>query len=201
MLKINRKQKAILATGGAFLAVLWSWTFVLRATTWLDKPAIVCKTFPTQAAAYPGKVTICLNEIVRPWDEMSEDADYQVSLWNPTAKIRADLLMRVSIPVQKRKLSIFWRVEKAQVYDERGIQVEEKTSRYTSGHPVYMPPDVIEPVWWWLVSLSRQYPSPRPDHETVVDGVVERASRVVATVTAVALTLYRFIQASGDDPQ
>ena len=75
---------------------------------------------------------------------MSEDADYQISLWNPTAKIRADLLMRVSIPDKKRKLSIFWRVEKAQVYDQRGIQVEEKASRYTSSHPVYMPEDVIE---------------------------------------------------------
>ena len=197
MIKVNRKQKVILATGAAVLGIIWGVTFVLRATTWLDKPPIVCKFFPTQSAAYPGKAKVCLTEIVRPWDELSEDADYQISLWNPTAKIRADLLMRVSIPDKKRKLSIFWRVEKAQVYDHRGIQVEEKASRYTSSHPVYMPPDVIEPIWYWLVDLSRQYPSPKPDHETVVDGVVERVSRIVATVTAAGITIYRFVAASG----
>ena len=198
MIQVNKKQKIILATGAAVLGCIWGVTFVLRATTWLDKPPIVCKFFPTQSAAYPGKVKVCLTEIVRPWDELSEDADYQVSLWNPTAKIRADLLMRVSIPDKKRKLSIFWRVEKAQVYDQRGIQVEEKASRYTSSHPVYMPADVIEPLWYWLVHLSRQYPSPKPDHETVVDGVVERVSRIVATLTAAGITLYRFVAASGE---
>jgi hypothetical protein len=199
MMKVNTKQKVILATGGAFLAFLWGVTFVLRATTWLDKPPIVCKTFPTQSAAYPGKAKVCLSEIVRPWDEMSEDADLQISLWNPMAKVRTDLFMRVSIPIQRRKLSIFWRVERAQSYNRRGIQISEANQRYTSSHPRHMPADIIEPVWWWLVDLSRVYTSPRPDYETIVDGVVERVSRVIATVTALGLTIYRFMAASGEE--
>jgi len=183
--------------GGGVLTVIWGITFVLRATTWLDKSPISCKAFPTKDSAYPsGKAKICLSEIVRPWDEMSEDADYQISLYNPTAKIRADLQVRVSIPTAPRKLSILWRVEKVQVYDQNGIQVEESTARYTSSHPKYIPVDVIQPVWLWLVALSRMYPSPKPDYETIVDGVVERTSRIVATVTAAGITAWRFFHAA-----
>ena len=197
-MQINRRQKIVLMVGGGVLATIWGFTFTLRATTWLDRPPIACKTFSTKDPAYPtGKLQVCLSEIVRPWDELSEDADYQISFYNPTAKVRADLQLRISIPATKRKLSILWRVEKVQVYDNRGIQAEESTHRYTSSHPRFIPADVIEPVWWWLAGLARSYPSPKPDYETIVDGVVERTSRTVATITAAGLTVWRFIQASG----
>jgi hypothetical protein len=200
-MQINRRQRIVLMVGGGVLAVIWGFTFTLRATTWLDRPPIACKLFPTKDLAYPtGKVRVCLSEIVRPWDEMSEDADYQISLYNPTAKVRADLQMRISIPIERRKLSILWRVEKVQVYDNRGVQVAESTLRYTSSHPRFMPADITFPVWWWLVGMARIYPSPKPDYETIVDGVVERTSRTVATVTAAGLTIWRFIQASSEEP-
>jgi hypothetical protein len=40
------------------------------------------------------------------------------------------------------------------------------------------------------------YPSPKPDYETIVDGVVERTSRIVATVTAAGITAWRFFHAA-----
>jgi hypothetical protein len=197
---INRRQKVVLLTGGLFLILLWGLTFVLRATTWLDRPAITCKFFPTKSLAFPSnRATVCLTEIVRPWDELSEDGDYQLSIYNPTSRIRTDVSMRVSIPIQRKKLSIFWRVERAQSYNFHGIEIGEESQRYTSNHPKFIPSDITEPVWWWLVGLSRVYTSPRQDYETIIDGVVERTSRVIATLTAAGLTIYRFIAASGEN--
>ena len=196
-MKINQKQKIILAIGGGFLASLWGATFILRQTTWLDKPALTCRTFLTKSQAYPtGKVKICLTEIVDPFSSLSEDALYQISFTNPTIKRRIDLTMRVSIPATPRKLTIFWRVTRAQLYNPSGVLVKSSEDRYTSSHPRYLPADVVEPVWWWLVQMARLHTEPQPDLETVIDGVVERFSRAAATITAGGLTIWRFLNAA-----
>jgi hypothetical protein len=146
-IKINPKQKVILATGGAVLAVLWGITFVLRSTTWLDRKPLTCRSFLTTNQAYPSKqIKICLTEVVEPFNPLSEDALYQISFTNPTIKRRIDLSMRVSVPDKPRKLTIFWRVIQVQLYNSNGVLVKSSQDRYTSGHPRYLPVDVIEPV-------------------------------------------------------
>ena len=39
MIKVNRKQKIILAVGGGFIAILWALSFIVKQTSWLDRPA------------------------------------------------------------------------------------------------------------------------------------------------------------------
>ena len=198
MIKINQKQKAILAVGGGFLTILWGLSFIVKQTSWLDRPAIICNTFPTKSKAFPAKqVKICLTEIVTPFNRLAEDADYQISFYNPTIKRRIDLTMRVSIPSVFRQLSILWRVQHVQLYNPNGIMVKDSFDRYTNNHSIYLPIDVTQPLWFWLVvAISQTYTEPHLDIESQIDGTVERFSRIAATVTATGLTAWRFLQAA-----
>ena len=200
MLKINRKQKVILAVGGGFLALLWGLSFIVKQTSWLDRPAIICNTFPTKSKAFPAKqVKICLTEIVTPFNKLAEDADYQISFYNPSIKRRIDLTMRVSIPSVFRQLSILWRVQHVQLYNPNGIMVKDSFDRYTNNHSIYLPIDVTKPLWFWLVvEISQTYTEPHLDIESQIDGTVERFSRIAATVTATGLTAWRFLQAASE---
>ena len=197
MIKINRKQKIILAVGGGFIAMLWGLSFVVKQTTWLDRPAITCNTFPTASKAYKKEIKICLTEIVTPFNKLAEDADYQISFYNPTLNKRIDLTMRVSIPSKFRQLTILWRVQHVQLYNPNGIMVKNSFDRYTSNHSIYLPIDVITPLWFWLVAdISQTYIEPHLDIESQIDGTVEKFSRIDATVTATGLTAWRFLQAA-----
>jgi hypothetical protein len=101
-------------------------SFIVKSTTWLDRPAIVCNTFPTKSKAFPKKeVKICLTEIVEPFNKLAEDANYQISFYNPTIKRRIDLTMRLSIPSLFRLLTILWRVQHVQLYNNNGIMVKK----------------------------------------------------------------------------
>jgi hypothetical protein len=149
MVKVNRKQRMILAVGGGFIAILWALTFIVKSTSWLDRPAIACNTFPTKSKAFPKKeIKICLAEIVEPFNKLAEDADYQISFYNPTIKRRIDLTMRVSIPSVFRKLTILWRVQHVQLYNNNGIMVKNSFERYTNNHGIYLPKDVTVPLWF-----------------------------------------------------
>ena len=197
MLKVNRKQKVILVVGGGFIAILWVLSFIVKSTTWLDRPAIICNTFPTQSKAYKKEIEICLTEIVTPFNRLAEDADYQISFYNQTIDRRIDLTMRVSIPSTLRQLTILWRVQHVQLYDPNGIMVKESYERYTNNHSIYLPKDVIQPLWFWLVvAISQTYTEPHLDIESQIDGTVEKFSRIAATVTATGLTAWRFLQAA-----
>ena len=197
MIKINRKQKIILAVGGGFIAMLWGLSFVVKQTSWLDRPAITCNTFPTASKAYKKEIKICLTEIVTPFNKLAEDADYQISFYNPTLNKRIDLTMRVSIPSAFRQLTILWRVQHVQLYNPNGIMVKNSHDRYTSNHSIYLPIDVITPLWFWLVAdISQTYIEPHLDIESQIDGAVEKFSRIAATVTATGLTAWRFLQAA-----
>ena len=197
MIKINRKQKVILAVGGGFIAILWVLSFIVKSTTWLDRPAIICNTFPTQSKAYKKEIEICLTEIVTPFNRLAEDADYQISFYNQTIDRRIDLTMRVSIPSTFRQLSILWRVQHVQLYNPNGIMVKNSTDRYTNNHSIYLPKDVIQPLWFWLVvAISQTYTEPHLDIESQIDGTVEKFSRIAATFTATGLTAWRFLQAA-----
>ncbi len=199
MIKINRKQKVILAVGGGFIAILWGLSFIVKSTTWLDRPAIICNTFPTTSKSYKKEIKICLTEIVTPFNRLAEDADYQISFYNPTIKRRIDLTMRVSIPSVFRQLSILWRVQHVQLYNPNGIMVKDSFDRYTNNHSIYLPKDVILPLWFWLVvAISQTYTEPQLDIESQIDGTVERFSRIAATVTATGLTAWRFLQAASE---
>ena len=200
MIKINRKQKTILAVGGGFLAILWGLSFIVKSTTWLDRPAIICNTFPTKSKAFPEKkVKTCLTEIITPFNKLAEDADYQISFYNPTINRRIDLTMRVSIPSKFRQLTILWRVQHVQLYNPNGIMVKDSTDRYTSTHSIYLPKDVIQPLWLWLVKdVSQTHTEPHLDIESQIDGTVEKFSRIAATVTATGLTAWRFLQAASE---
>jgi len=198
MIKINRKQKIILAVGGGFIAMLWGLSFVVKQTSWLDRPAIICNTFPTKSKAFPAKeIKICLTEIVAPFNSLAEDADYQISFYNPTIKRRIDLTMRVSIPSKFRQLTILWRVQHVQLYNPNGIMVKDSFDRYTNNHSIYLPIDVTQPLWFWLVvEISQTYVEPQLDIESQIDGTIERFSRIAATVGATGLTAWRFLQAA-----
>lgn len=197
MLKINRKQRTILAVGGGFLATLWGLSFIVKQTSWLDRPAIICNTFPTANKAYKKEIKICLTEIVTPFNKLAEDADYQISFDNPTIKKRIDLTMRVSIPSVFRQLSILWRVQHVQLYNNNGIMVKNSFERYTNNHGIYLPKDVTVPLWFWMVTaISQTYTEPHLDIESQIDGTVERFSRIAATATAAGLTVWRFLQAA-----
>ena len=197
-MKINRKQKVILAIGGGFVGLLWGLSFIVKSTSWLDLPAIICNSFPTQNKAFPEKeVKICLTEIITPFNKLAEDADYQISFYNPTIKRRIDLTMRVSIPSVFRQLSILWRVQHVQLYNPNGIMVKDSFDRYTNNHSIYLPIDVTQPLWFWLVvEISQTYVEPQLDIESQIDGTVEKFSRIAATVTATGLTAWRFLQAA-----
>ena len=198
-MRINRKQKVILAVGGGFIAILWVLSFIVKSTTWLDRPAIICNTFPTQSKAYKKEVKICLTEIVTPFNKLAEDADYQISFYNPTIKRKIDLTMRVSIPSVFRQLSILWRVQHVQLYNPNGIMVKNSFDRYTDNHSIYLPIDVTQPLWFWLVvEISQTYTEPQLDIESQIDGTVEKFSRIAATVTATGLTAWRFLQAASE---
>ncbi len=198
MIKVNRKQKIILAVGGGFIAILWGLSFIVKSTTWLDRPAIVCNTFPTQSKAFPKEeVKICLTEIVEPFNKLAEDANYQISFYKPTIKKRIDLTMRVSIPSVFRQLTILWRVQHVQLYNNNGIMVKNSFERYTNNHGIYLPKDVTVPLWFWMVAeISKIYTEPYIDIESQIDGTVEKFSRIAATVTASGLTAWRFLQAA-----
>ena len=198
MIKINRKQKIILAVGGGFIAILWGLSFIVKQTSWLDRPAIICNTFSTKSKAFPKKeVKICLNEIVEPFNKLAEDANYQISFYNPTIKRRIDLTMRVSIPSVFRQLTILWRVQHVQLYNNNGIMVKNSFERYTNNHGIYLPKDVTVPLWFWMVAeISQIYTEPYIDIESQIDGTVEKFSRVAATFTATGLTAWRFLQAA-----
>ena len=197
-MKINRKQKVILAIGGGFVGLLWGLSFIVKSTSWLDLPAIICNSFPTQNKAFPEKeVKICLTEIITPFNKLAEDADYQISFYNPTIKRRIDLTMRVSIPSVFRQLSILWRMQHVQLYNPNGIMVKDSFDRYTNNHSIYLPIDVTQPLWFWLVvAVSQTYTEPQLDIESQIDGTVEKFSRIAATVTATGLTAWRFLQAA-----
>jgi len=197
MIKVNRKQKIILAVGGGFIAILWGLSFVVKQTTWLDRPAIVCNTFPTASKAYKKEIEICLTEIVTPFNKLAEDADYQISFYNPTIKRRIDLTMRVSIPTVFRQLTILWRVQHVQLYNNNGIMVKNSFERYTNNHGIYLPKDVTVPLWFWMVAeISQIHTEPYIDIESQIDGTVEKFSRIAATVTATGITAWRFLQAA-----
>ena len=198
MVVVNRKQKMILAIGGGFIAILWGLSFIVKSTTWLDRPPIVCNTFPTKSKAFPAKeVKICLTEIVEPLNKLAEDADYQISFYNPTIKRRIDLTMRVSIPSVFRQLTILWRVQHVQLYNNNGIMVKDSFERYTNNHGIYLPKDVTVPLWFWMVAeISKIYTEPYIDIESQIDGTVEKFSRIAATVTATGITAWRFLQAA-----
>ncbi len=198
MIKVNRKQKIILAVGGGFIAILWGLSFIVKSTTWLDRTAIVCNTFPTKSKAFPKKeVKICLTEIVEPFNKLAEDANYQISFYNPTIKRRIDLTMRVSIPSVFRQLTILWRVQHVQLYNSNGIMVKNSFERYTNNHGIYLPKDVTVPLWFWIVAeISQIQTEPYIDIESQIDGTVEKFSRIAATVTATGLTAWRFLQAA-----
>uniref|UniRef100_UPI0025EF0F2A hypothetical protein n=1 Tax=Synechococcus sp. UW140 TaxID=368503 RepID=UPI0025EF0F2A len=124
-------------------------------------------------------------------------ADYQISFYNQTINRRVDLTMRVSIPSTFRQLTILWRVQHVQLYNPNGIMVKESYERYTNNHSIYLPKDVITPLWFWLVvEISQTYTEPQLDIESQIDGTVERFSRIAATVTATGLTAWRFLQAA-----
>jgi len=197
MIEINQKQKVILAVGGGFLAILWGLSFIVKQTSWLDRPAIICNTFPTASKSYKKKIEICLTEIVTPFNRLAEDADYQISFYNPTIKRKIDLTMRVSIPSAFRQLTILWRVQHVQLYNPHGIMVKDSFERYTNNHSIYLPKDVTTPLWFWLVvAISQTYTEPHLDIESKIDGTVEKFSRIAATVTATGLTAWRFLQAA-----
>jgi len=198
MIKVNRKQKIVLAVGGGFISILWGLSFIVKSTTWLDRPAIVCNTFPTKSKAFPKKeVRICLAEIIEPFNTLAEDANYQISFYNPTIKRRIDLTMRVSIPSVFRQLTILWRVQHVQLYNSNGIMVKNSFERYTNNHGIYLPKDVTVPLWFWMVAeISQTYTEPHLDIESQIDGTVEKFSRIAATVTATGLTAWRFLQAA-----
>jgi len=198
MIKINHKQKVILAVGGGFIAILWGLSFIVKSTTWLDRPPVVCNTFPTKSRAFPAKeVKICLTEIVEPFNKLAEDANYQISFYNPTLKRRIDLTMRVSIPSVFRQLTILWRVQYVQLYNSNGIMVKNSFDRYTNNHGIYLPKDVTVPLWFWMVAeISQIYVEPHLDIESQIDGTIEKFSRIAATVTATGLTAWRFLQAA-----
>jgi len=198
MVKVSRKQRMILAVGGGFIAILWALSFIVKSTTWLDRPAIICNTFPTTSNAFSAKeVKICLTEIVEPFNKLAEDANYQISFYNPTIKKRIDLTMRVSIPSAFRQLTILWRVQHVQLYNNNGIMVKNSFDRYTNNHGIYLPKDVTVPLWFWLViAISQTYTEPHLDIESQIDGTVEKFSRIAATVTASGLTAWRFLQAA-----
>jgi len=48
--------------------------------------------------------------------------------------------------------------------------------------------------------VVRTYPDPLPDHESVVDDLVAKFATGFATASALNLTLWRFIQTSGEEP-
>ena len=197
MIKINRKQKVILAVGGGFIAMLWGLSFVVKQTTWLDRPAITCNTFPTASKAYKKEIKICLTEIVTPFNKLAEDSDYQISFYKPNINRRIDLTMRLSIPSRLRQLTILWRVQHVQLYNPNGIMVKNSFDRYTSNHSIYLPIDVIQPLLFWLVAdISQTYTEQQLDIESQIDGTVEKFSRIAATVTATDLTAWRFLQAA-----
>ena len=75
--------------------------------------------------------------------------------------------------------------------------VKDSTNRYTSTHSIYLPKDVIQPLWFWLVmAISQTYTEPHLDIESQIDSTVEKFSRIAATVTATGLTAWRFLQAA-----
>ena len=187
-----------MAIGGGFVGLLWGLSFIVKSTSWLDLPAIICNSFPTQNKAFPEKeVKICLTEIITPFNKLAEDADYQISFYNPTIKRRIDLTMRVSIPSVFRQLSILWRVQHVQLYNPNGIMVKDSFDRYTNNHSIYLPIDVTQPLWFWLVvAVSQTYTEPHLDIESQIDGTVEKFSRIAATVTATGLTAWRFLKAA-----
>ena len=196
-MRINKRQRVILAIGGSVLAALWGFTYILRSTTWLDRPPITCRTFLTKDLAHPsGKVKICITEVLMPFNPLSEDGDYQISFWNPTLKRRVDLTMRVSIPETPRMLTILWRVHKVQLYNPKGLQTKETNDRYTSSHLRYLPADVKTPLWLWLVQMARLHVEPQLDLETSIDGAIEKATRVGATIATAGLTAWKFFRAA-----
>jgi len=173
-------------------------SFIVKSTNWLDRPPVVCNTFPTKSRAFPAKeVKICLTEIVEPFNKLAEDANYQISFYNPTLKRRIDLTMRVSIPSVFRQLTILWRVQYVQLYNSNGIMVKNSFDRYTNNHGIYLPKDVTVPLWFWMVAeISQIYVEPHLDIESQIDGTIEKFSRIAATVTATGLTAWRFLQAA-----
>jgi hypothetical protein len=105
--------------------------------------------------------------------------------------------MRVSIPSAFRQLTILWRVQHVQLYNNNGIIVKNSFDRYTNNHGIYLPKDVTVPLWFWLViAISQTYTEPHLDIESQIDGTVEKFSRIAATVTASGLTAWRFLQAA-----
>ena len=105
--------------------------------------------------------------------------------------------MRVSIPSVFRQLSILWRVQHVQLYNPNGIMVKDSFDRSTNNHSIYLPIDVTQPLWFWLVvAVSQTYTEPQLDIESQIDGTVEKFSRIAATVTATGLTAWRFLKAA-----
>jgi hypothetical protein len=49
--------------------------------------------------------------------------------------------------------------------------------------------------------MARLHTEPAPDLETSIDGVIEKATRIGATVTTAGLTAWRFFQAASSEPQ
>ncbi len=106
-------------------------------------------------------------------------------------------MMRVSIPSVFRQLTILWRVQHVQLYNNNGIMVKNSFERYTNNHGIYLPKDVTVPIWFWMVAETSQiYTEPYLDIESQIDGTVEKFSRIAATVTASGLTAWRFLQAA-----
>ena len=203
-MKITKAQRRVLIAGGAIVAGFYGLVFVLRKTTWIDKPPLECKTFPTQAEGYGEKVEVCLGEIIAPVNPDTEDAKVHLVIKNPQRNRISDVAMQLGVPYPPgKKFKVLWRVDRVQRYNRQGILVSDNSVRFanTSDRLGIIPADATPAIWQWAVGVVRTYPDPLPDYESVVDDLVAKFATGFATASALGLTLWRFIQASGDDSE
>jgi hypothetical protein len=196
-MKITRGQRRVLIAGGVVVASFYGLVFILRSTTWIDKPPLECKVFPTQANGYGGKVEVCLSEIIAPVNPDTEDALIHLTIKNPQRQRVTDVAMQLGVPHQPgKKFTVLWRINRVQRYSRQGVLVADSSVRFsnTSDRLGVIPADATPAIWQWATGLVRTYPDPLPDYESVVDSLVARFATGFATASAAGLTLWRFLQ-------
>jgi hypothetical protein len=200
-MKITKAQRRVLIAGGAIVATFYGLVFVLRKTSWIDKPPLECRVFPTKADSYGGKVEVCLGEIIAPANPDTEDALIHLVVKNPRRQRVTDVAMQMGVPHPPgKKFKVLWRIDRVQRYNRQGVLVADSSVRFanTSDRLGVIPADATPAIWLWATALVRTYPDPLPDHESVVDDLVAKFATGFATASAMGLTAWRFIQAAGE---
>jgi hypothetical protein len=196
-MKITKAQRRVLIAGGVLVATFYGLVFVLRKTTWIDRPPLECKVFPTKAQGYGGKVEVCLGEVIAPANPDTEDALIHLLIKNPQRHRVTDVAMQLGVPYPPgKKFKVLWRIDRVQRYNRQGVLVSDNSERFanTSDRRGIIPADATPAIWQWTTGLMRTYPDPLPDYESVVDSLVARFATGFATASAAGLTLWRFLQ-------